>query len=116
MQETDEKMDNLTGLWSQLRRLARLHGEYLRLVLIEKMIVLLAALMLTFLLVGMGMMILFYMGGFSVQLLADATGSLALGHIIVAGAHLLLGGGIYLMRERLIVRPLTRFISRVFSA
>ena len=79
MPNVDEKMNNLTDLWSQLRRLARLHGEYLRLVMMEKLIVLLAALMLTFILVGMGMMILFYMGGFSVQLLASATGSMAAG-------------------------------------
>lgn len=114
MQEADEKTNDLTGLWSQLRRLARLHGEYLRLVMMEKMIVLFASLMLTFLLVGLGMMILFYAGGFSVQLLAKATGSLAVGHLIVAGAYLLLGGGIYLVRKRLIVRPLTKFISRLF--
>ena len=115
MPNVDEKMNNLTDLWSQLRRLARLHGEYLRLVMMEKLIVLLAALMLTFILVGMGMMILFYMGGFSVQLLASATGSMAAGHLIVATVYLLIGCGIYLMREQLIVRPITRFVSRLFS-
>ena len=37
MPNVDEKMNNLTDLWSQLRRLARLHGEYLRLVMMEKL-------------------------------------------------------------------------------
>lgn len=111
----DERTDNLTGLWSQLRRMVRLYGEYCRIVMMEKIIVLLSAMTLTFLLVGLGLMILFYMGGFCVQLLATETGSLAVGHILVAAIYLAIGGGIYLMRERLIVRPLTRFIYRLFN-
>ena len=113
--DMDEKLDNLTGLWSQVKRTIRLYGECLRLVMMEKMIVLLSALTLTFLLVGLGMMILFYIGGFSVQLLATVTGSLALGHILVAGVYLAIGCGIYLMRKWLIVRPLTRFIYKLFN-
>ena len=48
MPNVDEKINNLTDLWSQLRRLARLHGEYLRLVMMEKLIVLLAVNVLHF--------------------------------------------------------------------
>lgn len=115
MPNADEKTNNSPGLWVLIKRLTRLHGEYWKLMLMEKMIILLSALTLTYLLVGFGMMILFYIGEFSVQLLATATGSLALGHILVACIYLLIGCCIYLMRERLIVRPFTRFISQLFK-
>ena len=111
----DGKLENLAGLWSQVRRMARLYGEYLRLVMMEKMIILLSAMTLTFLLIGLVMMILFYVGGFCVQLFATAMGSLALGFIIVAAGYLAIGCGIYLMRRWLIVRPLTIFIYKLFN-
>ncbi|MBR2358843.1 MAG: hypothetical protein IKJ42_08220 [Bacteroidaceae bacterium] len=111
----DEKLDNLTDLWRQVKRMVRLYGECLRLVAVEKIIVLLAAMTLTFLLVGLGMMIIFYMGAFCVQLLATVTGSLAVGHIIVAAAYLIIGCGIYLSRRWLIVRPITRFVYKLFN-
>lgn len=115
MLETDDKLDNLTVLWGQVKKMVRLYGECLRLVVIEKMIVLLATMTLIFLLVGLGMMILFYIGGFCVQLLAKATGSLAVGHIVVAAVYLSIGCTIFLMRNWLIVRPLTRFVYKLFN-
>ena len=108
-----KEMEGLCSIWRHAKKHLMLYGDYVRLVLAEKMIVLFSGLMLTFVLIGLGLMTLFYIGECCVQLLALITGSLAIAHAIVAAGFVCIGLIIYLMRKRLIVVPLTKFISKL---
>ena len=107
------KMEGLCSIWRHAKKHLMLYGDFIRLVLAEMMIVLFSGLMLTFVLIGLGLMTIFYIGECCVQLLALITGSLVIAHAIVAAGFVCIGLIIYLMRKRLIVVPLTKFICKL---
>lgn len=103
-----------TILMSVFKRLVTLNVERMRQYAMEKVAVLFSVLTIAFLLGGIGLMCLFYATQCVVALFVSAMGNVALGHALAMFVSLSAGVVVYLCRRALVVRPLTRLLSKLF--
>lgn len=109
--DTEKGIDGLLQVMAELKRYATLQRDYVVLHLTEKLILLLSALMLAFAVGVMGAMMLFHLSLMAAYWLEPLVGSLTASHAVILGVLMLVATGVYLMRKRLIVRPIARFVS-----
>lgn len=110
----DRTIDNLQTLFAELKKHIELQKDYVKLEIVHKLTILLSALILIFVLVVLGMIVLFYLSFMLAYLLESYVGGLQVSYAIIAGVILLLIGLIYFFRKPLIVQPLTNFLANLF--
>lgn len=113
MSNPEKTINSLQELFNEVKHYVTLQGEYLQLQLVEKLILLLSAIMLTLILFIVGLLLVFNLCLAGAHLLSPLVGGVAAAHLIVGCCILLLGICVYLLRRRLIVNPLTRFLSNL---
>lgn len=109
----DAGTDNLRKLLDECKAYLALQKQYVQLETTEKLTILLSTLLWVTLAVVLGLVALFYLSFALVHLLAPWVGGLTVSFALVAGLHLLLLVLLCLFRQRLIVRPTTRFLARL---
>lgn len=110
MLDSAKETESLQELFSEVKKYVALKGEYLQLHWVEKLTLLLSAMLLAAILIVIGMLLLFNIVFICTHLLAPHVGGFNVAYAILTGFFILIGAGIYLMRKWLIVRPITRFL------
>jgi len=111
----DKSIENLGQLYIELKRYIGLQKEYVRLELVEKLTLLFSGLVLTLILIILGMMALFYFSFTMAYILAPWVGGLTVSYAIITAFILLILACIYFLRKQLIVKPLVRFLTQLFT-
>lgn len=115
MTSSDTKVQTAAQLFEQIRSYLTLERKYIRLDASERISKLLSALLLTFILLGVGMLV-FTLGLLTLaHLLIDLTADATLSYALVTLFALILAGLIWGFRNVLIVRPVNRFIDNVLN-
>lgn len=113
MTDSDKNIDSLLQLVTELKKYFLLQRDYVQLHLTIKLILLLSALMLTFIVMVLGGMLVFHCSCMAVYWLAPYVGGVTAGHAVIVAVLLLLSLGVYLFRKQLVVRPISRFVSHL---
>lgn len=110
----DKTIDNLQSLVTEIKKYVDLQKDYVKLDITHKLTVLLSTLILILVLVVIGMIALLYLSFTLAYVLEPHVGGLMNSYAIITGVILLIGALIYLFRQRLIVQPLTTFLTNLF--
>ena len=110
---TDKTIDSLQALFTEVKNYVDLQKDYIKLDITHKLIVLLSTLILILVLVVLGMIALFYFSFTLAYVLEPHVGGLMNSYAIITGGIILLGVLIYWLRQQLIIRPLTTFITNL---
>lgn len=101
-------------LWAELKKYLTLQIDYAKLTTVEKLVVLLSAIAMVAVMLILGACVLFYLSFAVVFMLSDAIGSTWGAYLIVSGIFLVLMLVVYALRQKLILDPLSRFLTRLF--
>lgn len=101
-------------LWAELKRYLTLQIDYAKLTTVEKLVVLLSAVAMVAVLLILGACVLFYLSFAVVFMLSDAIGCTWGAYLIVSGAFVVLMLIVVAMRQKLILDPVSRFLTRLF--
>ncbi len=107
----DQSIESLKQLFLELKKYGEYQLEYAQLNLVEKLTRIIVMLILIFVCTALGMMALFYLTFAFAYLIEDYVGGLAGGFAVVALIVALLCALVYAMRQKLIVRPLVKFLA-----
>lgn len=113
MFEYNKTIDNLQTLLTEMKHYADLQKDYIKLDIAHKLTVLLSTLILTFVLAGLGLIALLYLSFTLAYLLEGYVGGLMNSYAIITGVVVLTCLLIYLCRQRMIIQPLTRFLTNL---
>ena len=101
-------------LWAELKKYLTLQIDYAKLTTVEKLVVLLSAIAMVAVMLILGACVLFYLSFAVVFGLSDAIGSTWGAYLIVSGIFLVLMLVVYALRQKLILDPVSRFLTRLF--
>lgn len=101
-------------LWAELKKYLTLQIDYAKLTTVEKLVVLLSAIAMVAVMLIIGACVLFYLSFAVVFMLSDAIGSTWGAYLIVSGIFMVLMLVVYAMRQKLILDPVSRFLTRLF--
>ena len=101
-------------LWAELKKYLTLQIDYAKLTTVEKLVVLLSAIAMVAVILILGACVLFYLSFAVVFMLSDAIGSTWGAYLIVSGIFLVLMLVVYALRQKLILDPVSRFLTRLF--
>lgn len=101
-------------LWAELKKYLTLQIDYAKLTAVEKLVVLLSAIAMVAVMLILGACVLFYLSFAVVFMLSDAIGSTWGAYLIVSGIFLVLMLVVYALRQKLILDPVSRFLTRLF--
>ena len=111
MFENNKTIDNLQSMFAEIKHYAELQKDYVKLDIAHKLTILLSTLMLTFVLAGLGLIALLYLSFTLAYMLEGYVGGLMNSYAIITGVVVLACILIYLCRQRIIIQPLTRFLT-----
>ncbi len=111
MQIADMDYENL---WGDLKKFLSLQYDYVRLTALEKLVVLLSTLAMAVVLLVLIACVLFYLSFALVFLISEAIGCLWGAYLIVSGLFVALTLVVYAMRRKLIIDPVSKFLTRLF--
>jgi hypothetical protein len=111
---TDRNIDTLEQLAEELKKYAGLQAEYASIQLVQKLTVLLSTLILVFVMLVLGIMVLFYLSFTLAYVMAPWVGGLMTSYALITAFILLLIVLIASFRQRLIVAPMVRFLTALF--
>ena len=101
-------------LWAELKKYLTLQIDYAKLTTVEKLVVLLSAIAMVAVMLILGACVLFYLSFAVVFMLSDAICSTWGAYLIVSGIFLVLMLVVYALRQKLILDPVSRFLTRLF--
>lgn len=101
-------------LWAELKKYLTLQIDYAKLTMVEKLVVLLSAIAMVAVMLILGACVLFYLSFAVVFMLSDAIGSTWGAYLIVSGIFMVLMLVVYALRQKLILDPVSRFLTRLF--
>lgn len=111
---TDHKtIDSVTELYAEIKSYIHLQKEYLTLDLVEKLTLLLSAIILWVLLMCLGMVALFHLSFAVIHLISPFVGGQTMAYTLMTVLFVILMAVVYYTRKRLIIDPVTRFIGKV---
>lgn len=110
----DKSVESLEELYNELKKYLSLQKEYVRIELVEKLTLLVSGLILTLVLVTLGMIALFYFSFTLAYILAPHVGGLTASYALITVLILAVLASVYFLRKRLIVKPLVRFLTKLF--
>lgn len=113
MFENNKTIDNLQTLLAEMKHYANLQKDYIKLDITHKLSVLLSTLMLMFIIVGLGLIALLYLSFTLAYMLEIYVGGMMNSYAIITGTVVLIGMLIYLCRQRIIIQPLSRFLTNL---
>ena len=105
--------DNLTLLLDEVKSYVNLEKEYLTLDLVEKLSKLFSAIVLGFVLMCLGIVVLFYLSFTTIFLISPLVGGVTAAFALVTLVLFILLFCIYYNREKWIVLPITQFVAGV---
>ena len=110
----DKTIDSLQALFNEVKHYVDLQKDYVKLDIIHKLTILISTLILILVLVVLGMIALLYLSFTLAYILEPYAGGLTNSYAIITGGILLIGLIVYLLRQRMIIQPLTNFLANLF--
>ena len=110
----DKTIDSLQALFYEVKHYVDLQKDYVKLDIIHKLTILISTLILILVLVVLGMIALLYLSFTLAYILEPYVGGLTNSYAIITGGILLIGLIVYLLRQRMIIQPLTNFLANLF--
>ena len=114
MINTQDPVENFQQLYDDVKKYIQLQTEYVKVEFVEKLTVLISALLIIFLIIILIMGVLFYLFFSVAYLIEPIVGSLAGSFSIISAFYLLLTFLFFMFRKRLVINPLVRFLTRLF--
>lgn len=108
--------NSLTQLLDEVKTYVKLEKEYLTLDLVEKLSRLFSAIVLGFILMCLGIVVLFYLSFTIIYLVSPLVGGLTVAYALMTLVLLLLLVFVYRKREKYILLPITQFVANVLLA
>ena len=110
----DKTIDSLQAFFNEVKHYVDLQKDYVKLDIIHKLTILISTLILILVLVVLGMIALLYLSFTLAYILEPYVGGLTNSYAIITGGILLIGLIVYLLRQRMIIQPLTNFLANLF--
>ena len=110
----DEPIENFQQLYNDLKKYVELQTDYLKVEFVEKLSILLSTLLIVIIAIILVVAGLFYLFFSLAYALVPLVGSLAISFLIISGIYLLLIIFLFILRKKLIINPLVRFLSKLF--
>lgn len=110
----DKNIDNIESLFKEIKNYVLLQRDYFKLDLVEKLSILVSALVVAVLLMAFVTIGLFYLSFSVVYALEPLIGSLTGSYAVVGGLFFLLAVIVYVLRKPLIIVPLINFLGKLF--
>ena len=110
----DTRIETLQQLFLELKTDLELQKKYTQLEVAEKLTILLSTLILVLLVVILGMVALFYLSFTLAYILDPIVGGLMVSFAMISCFHILLIALIVIVRKKIIINPMTRFIAGLF--
>ena len=114
MINTADPVENFQQLYDDVKKYIQLQSEYVKVEFVEKLTVLISALLIIFLVIILIMGALFYLFFSVAYLIEPIVGSMTVSFFIISAFYLLLTLALFVFRKKLIINPLVRFLSRLF--
>ena len=114
MLNTQEPTDNFQQLYADVKKYVELQTEYVKVEFVEKLTILLSTLLIITLIIILVIAALFYLFFSLAYVLEPILGSLAISFGIISGIYLVLIGLLILLRKRIIINPLVKFLTKLF--
>ena len=108
---SDKESEIKTG-WAKLKQLITLKYEYTKLTLAERLTMILAYVTIAFVGILMGMGMIFFASVALARWIGNSIG-MVWGNLIVAGIYMIVIYVVVAMRKRLIINPISRFITKM---
>jgi hypothetical protein len=109
-----EPADNFQQLYDDVKKYIELQTEYVKVEFVEKLSILLSALLILGLIVLLVVAALFYLFFSLAYVLQPLLGSLAASFAIISGMYVFLIVLFVIFRKRIVINPLVRFLSNLF--
>lgn len=109
----NKSIESIGKLFLEFKKYLELQKEYVKLGAAEKLTVMLSAAVTVAVLLVLGSIILLFLTFALAFLLGDAIGSLPVGFGLIALLVLIIAGIFYLNRNRFVIQPLARFITKI---
>jgi len=114
MSTENSTIDNIRQLIAEIKEYAILQKDYAKLQFVEKLTILLSVLILTFILITLGMVTLFYLLFSFAYILEPLVGGLTISFCIISFISVLIMASVIIFRKNLITNPLVRFLTNLF--
>lgn len=101
-------------LWSDVKKFLTLQYDYVKLSALEKMVLLLSAMALFAVMLLLSACVLFYLSFALVYMISDMLGCVWGAYLIVSAIFLILVVVTYAMRKKIIIDPVSRFLTKLF--
>ena len=115
MTNNPEQADNFQQLYEVVKKYVFLQAEYLKVELVEKLTILLSTLLIIMLIIVLAIIASFYLFFSLAYVVEPVVGSLAISFAIISGVYVILIGLLYLLRKQLVITPMVKFLSNLFS-
>ncbi len=116
MFSSNKNIESIGKLFLEFKRYLELQKEFVRLDAAEKMTVILSAILIVAVLLLLGSIVLLFLTFALAYYLGDLLGSLSLGFGLISAFLLLLAAIFYSNRNRMVVQPMARFMTRLILA
>ena len=114
MMNTQEPVENFQQLYDDVKKYVFLQTEYIKVEFVEKLTILLSTLLIVTLLIVLAIIALFYLFFSLAYALEPVLGSLSVSFGIISGIYVILIGILLLLRNRIVINPLVKFLSNLF--
>jgi len=109
-----EPVENFQQLYDDVKKYVFLQTEYIKVEFVEKLTILLSTLLITTLIIVLAVIALFYLFFSLAYALVPVLGSISVCFGIISGVYVLLIGLLILLRKRIVINPLVKFLSNLF--
>jgi len=113
MLSSEKTINSLTDIFTDVKEYFLLQKEYVTLDVVEKLTILLSAIALGFVLMCLGLLVLFYLTFTLIYLIAPAVGGPTVAFAIMTCIHLAIAVIIYINRQKLIIAPITKGVASI---
>lgn len=113
MSKYDNTVDNLEQLFDELKNYVLLQKEYTQLQLVEKLTILLSAIITGIIMLILALCVLFYLSFTLVYFIAPHVGGMAMAFGIITLTLFALLVLVYIFRQRFIIAPVTHFLANI---
>ena len=110
----DKSIETLQQLFIEVKKYLALQKRYTQLEIAEKLTILLSTLILVLIIIILSMVALFYLSFTLAYLLAHLVGSIITSFALITCDMLILIAAVDLLRKKLIINPMAKFIANLF--
>jgi len=114
MMNPEEPVENFQQLYEDVKKYVFLQTEYVKVEFVEKLTILLSTLLIITLIIVLATIALFYLFFSLAYLVVPVVGSLSMSFGIISAVYVILIGFLMLLRKRIVINPLVKFLSNLF--